>query len=62
MRCTKHGASAMNDTVYLDYAATTPLHPDVRAAMLPFLEDDFGNPSATYALAGRARRRAAAAA
>ncbi len=44
----------MNDTVYLDYAATTPLHPRVREAMLPYLEERFGNPSATYALAREA--------
>jgi cysteine desulfurase len=44
----------MSDTVYLDYAATTPLHPEVRAAMLPYLDERFGNPSATYALAKEA--------
>jgi len=41
-------------TIYLDHAATTPLHPDVREAMLPFLDEKFGNPSATYALAHEA--------
>lgn len=45
----------MNDTVYLDHAATTPLHPDVRDAMLPYFDGEFGNPSATYALAQRAQ-------
>ena len=44
----------MNDVTYLDYAATTPLHPEVREAMLPYLETRFGNPSATYALAKEA--------
>jgi cysteine desulfurase len=44
----------MKDTIYLDYAATTPLHPDVLEAMLPYLKDEFGNPSATYALASHA--------
>lgn len=29
--------------VYLDYAATTPLDPRVRAEMLRYLDDDFGN-------------------
>jgi cysteine desulfurase len=37
--------------IYLDYAATTPLRDDVRATMMPFLEERFGNPSATYRLA-----------
>jgi cysteine desulfurase len=30
--------------IYLDYAATTPLDPRVREAMLPYLGDAFGNP------------------
>ena len=36
--------------VYLDHAATTPLHPRVLDAMLPFLTNAYGNPSATYGL------------
>ncbi|HEX9113309.1 MAG TPA: cysteine desulfurase NifS [Nitrospirota bacterium] len=31
--------------VYLDHAATTPVHPKVLEAMLPFFSDKFGNPS-----------------
>lgn len=31
-------------TVYLDYQATTPIHPEVLSEMLPFLQDHFGNP------------------
>jgi cysteine desulfurase len=46
----------MKDTIYLDHAATTPLHPAVREAMLPYLGERFGNPSATYALAAQARK------
>jgi len=38
--------------IYLDHAATTPLHPRAREAMLPFLDRRFGNPSGLYA-AGR---------
>lgn len=34
--------------IYLDNAATTPLDPQVLAAMLPFLEHSFGNPSSTH--------------
>jgi cysteine desulfurase len=41
----------MARTVYLDHAATTPLHPQALEAMLPHLNGSFGNPSATYALA-----------
>ena len=41
-------------TAYLDHAASTPLRPSVRAAMVPFLEDDYANPSGGHALARRA--------
>jgi cysteine desulfurase len=34
--------------IYLDHAATTPTHPDVVKAMLPFFSDAFGNPSSIY--------------
>jgi len=34
--------------IYLDYAATTPVHPEVVEAMLPYFSDVFGNPSAIY--------------
>ncbi len=34
--------------VYLDHAATTPLLPEVREAMLPYLGDLFGNPSCLH--------------
>ena len=43
-------------TAYLDHAASTPLRPSVRAAMAPFLDDDYANPSGGHALARRARR------
>lgn len=35
--------------IYLDHAATTPLRPEVREAMLPYFDEKFGNPSALYA-------------
>ena len=34
--------------IYLDYAAATPVDPDVVASMQPYLSDLFYNPSATY--------------
>jgi len=40
--------------VYLDYNATTPVDRDVLKAMLPYLRDEFGNPSSNYALGKRA--------
>ena len=41
--------------VYLDYAAATPVDPEVAAAMLPYLTERFWNPSAPYARAREAR-------
>jgi cysteine desulfurase len=41
--------------VYLDNNATTPVDPDVLKAMLPYLGDEFGNPSSAHALGRRAR-------
>lgn len=41
--------------IYLDYAAASPMRPEVLAAMRPYFSDKFYNPSATY-LAGRAAR------
>jgi len=35
-------------TVYLDHAATTPIHPEVVEAMLPYLRDGYGNPSSLH--------------
>ncbi|MEN8614854.1 cysteine desulfurase NifS [Dehalogenimonas sp. THU2] len=34
--------------VYLDNSATTPIDPRVRSAILPYLEDQFGNPSSVH--------------
>lgn len=42
-------------TVYFDYNATTSLDPQVREAMLPFLDGIFGNPSSVHHVGRRAR-------
>jgi len=36
------------ERIYLDYAATTPTHPEVVKAMLPYFTEVFGNPSSIY--------------
>ena len=38
----------MTRVIYLDHNATTPVLPEVREAMLPFLGDEWGNPSSSY--------------
>jgi cysteine desulfurase len=41
--------------VYLDHAATTPMRPEVRDAMAPFLDERFGNPSSIHRWGRQAR-------
>jgi len=41
--------------IYLDYAATTPTHPEVMKEMLPYFNQIYGNPSSIYQLAQRAK-------
>jgi cysteine desulfurase len=38
----------MTHPIYLDYNGTTPLDPEVYAAMRPYFEDEFGNPSSSH--------------
>ncbi|MDV2682828.1 cysteine desulfurase family protein [Alkalihalophilus lindianensis] len=42
--------------VYVDYNASTPIAPEVREAMVPFLESHFGNPSALHAEGANAKK------
>ena len=41
--------------IYLDYAATTPMHPEVVKAMLPYFTDVFGNPSSIHSYGQEAK-------
>ena len=43
--------------MYVDHAATTPVRPEVLAAMLPYFAQEWGNPSSLY---GPGRRAAQA--
>ena len=47
----------MRGRVYLDHNASTPVHPEVLATMLPFFGEVYGNPSSVHAF-GRAAREA----
>ena len=42
--------------IYVDNNATTKVAPEVLEAMLPYLSEEFGNPSSMYSLAGRAEK------
>ena len=46
--------TAHSRPIYLDYASTTPVHPRVRHAMEPYLQQEFGNPSSSSPLGRRA--------
>jgi len=45
----------MNRRVYLDHNASTPVHPEVVAAMVPYFGERFGNPSSVHAFGREAR-------
>ena len=45
----------MNDPVYLDYNATTPVAPEVADAIEPYLREHFGNPSSSHIYGQRAK-------
>lgn len=49
--------SGVNNRIYFDNAATTPLDKEVLEAMMPYLTDYFGNPSSIYSY-GRETRLA----
>ena len=51
--------SSESSTIYMDHAATTPMYPEVKEAMLPYMEEMFGNPSAVYRFAGKSARAVA---
>ncbi|PYM29103.1 MAG: cysteine desulfurase NifS [Candidatus Rokuibacteriota bacterium] len=45
----------MNRRVYLDHNASTPVHPEVVAEMLPYFSDVYGNPSSVHGFGRDAR-------
>lgn len=45
----------MNKIVYLDNSATTKISDEVFAAMLPYLKENYGNPSSIYTIGREAR-------
>lgn len=51
----------MSPPIYLDWNATTPIAPEVAAAMQPFLYAEFGNPSSAHVYGRRAQESVVAA-
>ncbi len=45
----------MMKRIYLDYAATTPTHPEVIKAMTPYFTESFGNPSSIHSYGQEAK-------
>jgi cysteine desulfurase len=42
--------------IYLDHNATTPVLPEVLEAMLPYLREEWGNPSSTYRFGAKLKK------
>src|SRR5581483_6827269 len=49
------GGPRVSRRVYLDHNASTPVHPDALAAMLPYFSERFGNPSSIHGFGREAR-------
>lgn len=45
----------MNELIYVDHAATSPMHPDVVTTMLPYFQTVYGNPSSVHSHGRKAR-------
>jgi cysteine desulfurase len=52
-----HMKSPSHSFIYLDHNATTPVDPSAAKAMMPFIQEEFGNPSSPYILGTRAKER-----
>src|SRR5205809_7982314 len=48
-------SNRMSRRVYLDHNASTPIHPEVVAEMLPYFSEVFGNPSSIHGFGREAR-------
>jgi cysteine desulfurase len=52
----KKGRITVAKRVYLDNAATTPVHPEVLKEMLPYFTESFGNPSSIHSFGREAKK------
>jgi len=48
--------SIVKKPIYLDYNATTPIAPEAIKAMLPYLYEEYGNPSSSHAYGVRTKK------
>jgi cysteine desulfurase len=55
MAADRRAGEGTGGMIYLDYQATTPLAPEAREAMLPYLDEKFGNPHSTHRLGREAK-------
>lgn len=44
------------ERIYLDHAATSPMHPEVIHQMIPYMQEVFGNPSSIHSFGRESRR------
>jgi cysteine desulfurase len=49
-------STEIHSMIYLDHNATTPVLPEVVEAMLPYLREDWGNPSSTYRFGAKLKK------
>jgi cysteine desulfurase len=52
----ENGGTIKVKSIYLDHAATTPVHPEVVNAMVPVLQEIYGNPSSVHQYGRKARQ------
>ena len=45
----------MNHYIYMDNSATTPIKEEVLDEMMPYLTENYGNPSSVYSLGSKAK-------
>ncbi|MFS0861676.1 cysteine desulfurase family protein [Fredinandcohnia sp. 179-A 10B2 NHS] len=43
------------ERIYLDHAATSPMHPDIVDSMIPYMTESFGNPSSIHFFGRKSR-------
>ena len=49
-------SDTMSKLIYLDNAATTAVRPEVLDAMMPYLKEEYANPSSIYTFAPKVKK------